>query len=123
MKSEKLKTLDLINLAVTLVAVGVGFAAFSSRVGLGLTAGALLMTVNVSVLRRLISLLLTSRPKTMAVVMLLLVLKLGLFFTAVWLTMTYLPINALAFGIGAGLILLTVTLMAGFSNAASVGAP
>lgn len=122
MKSERLKTLDLINFAVTLAAAGVGFAAFSPGVGLGLTAGTLLMSVNFFVLRRLTSHLLTGRPKKMAIAMLWLVLKLGLFFTAVWLCMTYLPINVLAFGIGAGLILLAVTLTASLSNAASVDA-
>jgi hypothetical protein len=122
MNPDAFKKLDWINLAVTAVAAGVGFAAFSPAVGLGFLAGAGLMALNLFVLRRLTGFILTGTPKKVGVAVFLLVVKLGLFFTAVWLAMTYLPMNALAFGVGAGLIILAVTLTASLARTGSVDA-
>jgi hypothetical protein len=122
MNSGQLKKLDLINFIVSVSAGTIGFLAFSTKVGVGLTAGTLLMTLNFFVLRRLSAFILTGLPKQMRLATLLLLLKLGLFFTAVWLCMTYLPMSPFAFGIGAALIVLVLVVSASASRAESTDA-
>ena len=102
---------DLANLVATIAAAATGYFAFSPRVALGVGTGALLMTLNFFVLRRLTGFILTGTPKTMFAATGFLMLKLGLFFGAVWFCLTYLPISAIAFGIGAALVLLSVTIV------------
>lgn len=104
--------IDIVIGAVVAGAAVVGFGAFSSDVGLGLTVGALLMGVNFLVLRRLTSFILGGVPSKVGLAVGLLFVKLLLFFGAVWLAMTYLPMNVFAFGLGAALILLSVSVMA-----------
>jgi hypothetical protein len=106
---------------VALVAF-VGFSFFSFRVGLGLTAGAALMALNFFVLRRITSFVLEGPPKKAAAAAALLIGKLALFFVAVWGAMTFLPMDPVAFGSGAGVILLAVVCVTTFAREAAAGA-
>jgi hypothetical protein len=122
MKADPLRKIDLLNAGVTIVATVVGFSAFSAKVGIGLLCGAGLMALNLFVLRRLVAAIVNASPKGMALTVGLLFLKLGLFFTAVWAAMTYLPINPFAFGIGAAAIIVTMAVTASLVKQTSPGA-
>jgi hypothetical protein len=117
--NQVFRKLEKMNLVVTALASAAGFAFFSLKVGVGLPAGALLMSANFIVLRRLTAFLAGGPPKKMAAALTLLLLKLALFFGAVWAAMTYLPMSPFAFGLGAGFVLLTVVLTTSLSRNAS----
>jgi hypothetical protein len=120
--SDTFKRLEIVNGGLVVLVALIGFAAFSFKVGVGLTAGAVLMAVNFLVLRRITAFVLSGPPKKVAAATTLLILKLALFFVAVWGAMTYLPMNTLAFGLGAGVILLAVTLTTTLSQGAGADA-
>ncbi|MFH1262447.1 MAG: ATP synthase subunit I [Pseudomonadota bacterium] len=122
MKTDPLHKIDLLNAAVTVVATVVGFSVFSAKVGVGLLCGAGLMALNLFVLRRLVGAIVNASPKGMFVTVSLLFLKLGLFFTAVWAAMTYLPINPFAFGLGAAAIIVTMAVTASLQKQTPTGA-
>ena len=116
MNNPLFQKVEIVNGLVVLAAAAVGFIGFSSEVGLGLTVGALLMGINFFILRRLTSFILAGTPKKAGIAIALLMIKLLLFFAAVWVAMTYLPMNTLAFGLGAAIILLSVTLTTTFAK-------
>ena len=113
MKEIAFQKVDRANLSMAAIASLVSIFWLSSHVTFGVAAGAGLMALNFYVLRRLALLIFGGGGIKVMIATVLLGVKLALFLGAGFLLLKYLPVNIVAFGLGALAVVLTTLVATG----------
>ncbi len=107
-----LRKIDHANVLITLVLSMVSIPLFRLKISTALIAGALLMTVNLYVLRRLFKRLLSHEQRGFWGIFMMLLFKFGLLFGLASLCIREFKMDPMAFGLGIAAIILTSVVVA-----------